>query len=223
MSECRQEQITCPHCQCNSPMTVWESINVTLDPEIKDQLLNGELFRWKCEICGSEAIVPFGTLYHDMTNKFMLFFSPWDDENTQPDESIDIPGKHLCKGYTFREVFGINHLREKIAIFEAQLNDIAVERMKFFLRLDVANEILPNDELYFLQVDTSAKLIEISGWERGAINFIRIRDGKESDVLSYKMEAYYDYLLAVKMDSRMCENQCSCVDENWMKTKLQTM
>lgn len=95
--------------------------------------------------------------------------------------------------------------------------------MKFFLRLDVANEILPNDELYFLQVDTSAKLIEISGWERGAINFIRIRDGKESDVLSYKMEAYYDYLLAVKMDSRMCENQCSCVDENWMKSKLQTM
>lgn len=64
MSESRTEQIKCPRCHYDSPMTVWNSINADLDPELKEKLLDGELYHWKCEVCGLEIDVPFGTLYH---------------------------------------------------------------------------------------------------------------------------------------------------------------
>ena len=80
MSECSKEQIKCPRCHYDSPMTVWDSINSDLNPELKEKLLDGELYHWKCEVCGLELDVPFGTLYHDMEHKFMLFFSPNGEE-----------------------------------------------------------------------------------------------------------------------------------------------
>lgn len=222
MSESSKVQVKCPRCHYDSPMTVWNSINVDLDPELKDKLLDGELYHWECEVCGLKVDVPFGTIYHDMEHKFMLFFSPWeDDENRYEELDLPIPSGVGFQGYTFRSVFGLNKLREKISILEAGLNDIAIERMKFFLRLDNKNGIYQNDALFFLGADTDPEIIRSSGCEHGAIKFLRIQDDKEPAKFSFKMEYYYDYLLAVNIDPRMNVAGCTCVDEGWMKKKLQ--
>ena len=137
MSEYSKEQIKCPRCHYDSPMTVWNSIIADLDPELKEKLLDGELYHWKCEVCGLEIDVPFETLYHDMEHRFILFFSPWNEEKNKYNEiEVSVPSGMEFKDYTFRSVFGINELREKISILESGINDIAVERMKFFLKLD---------------------------------------------------------------------------------------
>lgn len=222
MSKCSKEQVTCPRCHYDSPMTVWNSINADLDPELKEKLLDGELYHWKCEVCGLEIDVPFGTLYHDMEHKFMLFFSPCDeDENKYQEIEVLIPSGMGFKDYIFRSVFGMNELREKISILEAGLNDIAVERMKFFLKLDNTDGLYQEDALFFLGVDTDPDRIKSSGWERGAIKFLRLREGKEPEILPFPMEKYYDYLLAVIMDPRMKPAQCTCIDEEWIRMKLQ--
>lgn len=224
MSECSIEQVKCPRCHNNTPMTIWNSINADLNPELKEKLLNRELYHWKCEICGLELDVPFGTLYHDMKHKFMLFFSPWeDDENRYNELKISVPSRLEMGDYTFRSVFGMNELREKISILESGLNDIAIERMKFFLKLDDKNGLSSNDALFFLGVDTDPEKIKSSGWERGAIAFLRLREGKEPEVHPYPMELYYDYLLAVDIDPRMKVAQCTCVDEGWIRMRLQEM
>lgn len=209
MSECSKEQVTCPRCHYDSPMTVWNSINADLDPELKEKLLDGELYHWKCEVCGLEIDVPFGTLYHDMEHKFMLFFSPWKEgEDKYQEIEVPLPSGIGFKDYIFRSVFGMNELREKIRILEAGLNDVAVERMRFFLKLDNTDGLYQDDTLFFLGVDTDPEKIKSSGWERGAIKFLRLREGKEPEVLPFPMEKYYDYLLAVNMDPRMKPAQC---------------
>lgn len=173
MSECSKKQVKCPRCHYDSPMAVWNSINASLDPELKEKLLDGELYHWKCEVCGLEIDVPYRTLYHDVKHKFMLFFTPWEeDEDKYKEIEIPIPSGMEFKGYTFRSVFGINELREKISILESCLNDIAVERMKFFLKLDNKEGLFTDDDLFFLGVDTDPEKIKSSGWEWGAIKFL---------------------------------------------------
>lgn len=224
MSECRKEQITCPRCHYDSPMTMWGSINVDLDPELKEQLLSGDLFQWKCEVCGEECFVPYGTMYHDMTHKFMLFFDPWEDrENKYEEFEVPIPQEFGVSNYTFRSVFGINALREKIDIFEAGLNDIAIERMKVFLRLNPENEIRPTDAIYFHSIDKDPERMRKSGFERGAIVFAKVPKEGEPSAMGFRIEAYFDFLLAVEKDPRMQVKGCTCVDSNWMETKLRSL
>lgn len=222
MSECRTEQITCPRCHYDSSMTVWNSINVDLDPEIKEKFLDGDLFDWKCEVCGLETKVPFGTIYHDMEHRFMLLFDPWEDNReTSEAEEIEMPQGFNLPNYTFRWVYGMNSLREKINILAATLNDIAVERMKYFLRLDAENHIRNTDEFICAGIDNSVKAIETTGRERGAIIFIRFRENVEPKIMPFPMELYYDYLLATTIDPRMDTHGCLCVDSKWMSEQLQ--
>lgn len=223
MSECRNENIKCPRCGYESPMTIWNSINVDLDPELKEKLLSQELFEWKCEVCGLETHVHFGTIYHDMKHHFMLFFDPLDEDDREmkyKETEIPLPPGMISGDYVFRSVYGLNQLREKIAIFEAGLNDVAVERMKFFIKLNETKIMAPTDQLYFLEVDTDTEKIKSTGWERGAIKFVRVREGHEPDIHPYQMEVYYDYLLATDVDPRMKVNGCTCVDQEWLERKL---
>lgn len=223
MSECSKEQIKCPRCHYDSPMTVWNSINSDLNPELKEKLLDGELYHWKCEVCGLEIDVPFGTLYHDMEHKFMLFFSPNEDEEDKYKEiKIPLPSGLEFRKYTFRTVYGLDQLREKISILEFGLNDIAVERMKFFIRLG-DYDVLPHDKLFFLKVDSDPEEMKSFGFERGVIKFLCLREGKYPGIMPFPMEQYFDYLLTVDMDPRMRVDYCTCVDEGWMMMKLQNL
>jgi hypothetical protein len=58
--------ITCPTCQHQQAFTAWQSINVTLNPELKQKLLDRSLVTFHCEKCGQAAGVNQELLYHDM-------------------------------------------------------------------------------------------------------------------------------------------------------------
>lgn len=202
-------------------MQIWESINVDLDPELAEKFLKGELFPWKCEVCGEELMVPFGTIYHNMEHRFMLFFDPWED-NRKEAEAFDVsmPDGFNLPGYTFRTVYGINALKEKNNILSAGLNDIAVERMKTFIRLNPENSVRKSDLLICYGVDDSDEAKEKTGWQRGAILFVRLRENTEPKILPFNMDLYYDYKLAVEIDPRMAVKGCTCVDKEWMNRQL---
>jgi hypothetical protein len=48
---------------------VWDTVNVTLNPELKGQLLEGEPNCFTCRICGSSGWVLAPLLYHDMERR----------------------------------------------------------------------------------------------------------------------------------------------------------
>lgn len=78
MSLPRNEKITCPQCGKEAVVRIWSSVNVTLDPEMKEHVLDGSLFDWTCPVCGYQARLGYSLLYHDMEHHFMLEFSAED-------------------------------------------------------------------------------------------------------------------------------------------------
>jgi len=74
MSSFRNIKITCPVCKKEGTYTVWDSVNVDLDPELKPKVMDGSLFTWVCPNCKKSFNAPYSFLYHDMTHNFMVQF-----------------------------------------------------------------------------------------------------------------------------------------------------
>jgi len=77
MSLERNEWITCPKCNNRQQVTVWESLNVTLNPKLREGLLTGKVNSFQCEACGSAARIESPLLYHDMRRRFCVRFIPF--------------------------------------------------------------------------------------------------------------------------------------------------
>lgn len=149
MSKVHEETIICPNCKGKGKFDLWESMNVDLDPELRDKVFSDEAFIYTCPECGHHTGVPYGTLYHDMKHRFMLFFDFFkpDDFNYEHVEIPDMPG---TVDYTYRHVTGLWRLKEKILILEKGLNDVAIERMKYMIKHVLHPEMAEKDvELYF--------------------------------------------------------------------------
>ena len=94
MSSQREEEVDCPSCDHTQTVPVWDSVNVTIAPELKQRLFDGEINFFKCESCQYEAFISYPLLYHDMEQQFCVQFYPeeaLDDEEFY--DEFDINGK----------------------------------------------------------------------------------------------------------------------------------
>lgn len=151
MSKVHKEKIECIHCKAKRMFDIWDSMNVNLDPELREKVFNDEVFLYTCPKCDHQTVVPYGTLYHDVKHRFLLFFDFFnpDDFNYKP---IDVSNEPRVKNYTFRHVTSIWRLKEKIVILEKGLNDVAIERMKYKIKRDLCKTLHPpNFHLYNLK------------------------------------------------------------------------
>ena len=76
MSRANEAKLTCRQCGNKQMMSFWESINVDLDPPLRQKLFDGQLNVFRCEACGDEAIFAPPLLYHDMTRLFAVQYFP---------------------------------------------------------------------------------------------------------------------------------------------------
>jgi len=153
MSAPSEIEVTCSSCGTSQVTTIWASVNATNDPELKAQLLKGELCTFTCRHCGEQDHIAHDLLYNDTERKFMVFlaysgrdengrllalpnplqwarqvhsvysrFSPLTDEQWEA---------HISS-YKYRVVASYDELREKIRIFDDDLDDRHVEFVKGF-------------------------------------------------------------------------------------------
>ncbi len=73
MSKSHIYSFKCPKCNKKIPCVIYDSINVTLDPELKEKLLDTSLFHVTCPHCHKTFTHHYPFLYHDMEKKFMVF------------------------------------------------------------------------------------------------------------------------------------------------------
>jgi predicted RNA-binding Zn-ribbon protein involved in translation (DUF1610 family) len=78
MTKERMEEIDCPKCGEKQTETLWDTMNVTLNPELKEKLFQGEINRFRCKNCGNEAYISLPLLYHDMGKKYCVQYYPFD-------------------------------------------------------------------------------------------------------------------------------------------------
>ena len=129
MSRTINKEITCPACEEKAAAKMWTSINVTLDQQLKESVLDESLFTWTCPQCGSDALLSYPFLYHDMANKFMVYLVPGAKQESLNDAEAESRYPELG-GVTKRLAADLNELKEKILIFENGLDDRAVELTK---------------------------------------------------------------------------------------------
>ena len=49
---------------------------MSLNPDAKGKLMNGELTMFNCDVCGHRVEVVYPMLYHDMDHKLMIWMDP---------------------------------------------------------------------------------------------------------------------------------------------------
>jgi hypothetical protein len=170
MSRHEQVEVTCPECKARGPWTYHSSVNVTLDPKLKGEVLSQRIFNFTCPACRQSTPVHSPLLYHDMQQKLMVQVSP---KGLDFDgEAIDAPQRaggtavwQMILSITTRVVSTPNELVEKIKIFDAGLDDRVVECLKLSLKAK-QKEQFPG-ALYFNERRPD-----------GALGFVHINEGR---------------------------------------------
>lgn len=123
MSTKIQKDIVCPACGQTQKLEMYTSVNAEENPELRRDILRESMFDWECLHCGYTAQMAYPMIYHDPMNAFMICLRP----SGAVSGAEPIPAVRALKK---RSVKNPQELKEKILIFEAGLDDAAVELVK---------------------------------------------------------------------------------------------
>lgn len=76
MTQMESHKLNCPKCGHLQDTVVWTSLNVSLDPNLREKLFNGEINVFICEKCGNRAVINTALLYHDMDRQYCVQYYP---------------------------------------------------------------------------------------------------------------------------------------------------
>lgn len=136
MSRHRIVKVKCPKCGNKVSASIWDSVNVDLDPDEKPKVLDGTFFQVTCQDCHFVSNLNYPCLYHDMVNRIMVQYvlnvdeaqecmEMYDDIQRKFDNRLDV--------YRIRIVLSQRELLEKVRIFDAGYDDRVIEIMKIML------------------------------------------------------------------------------------------
>lgn len=214
MSSISTKPFTCSKCGYKGKIKMYDSVNVTLDPKLRERVLSGEIFGWTCPKCEEVLSVRHNLLYHDMHNEFQVYYSPTECEalNDMMNETLaKFPGMRK----TVRTVDSLNALREKIYIFEEGLNDIAIELSKVVIKYDKQNSINPKSELRFEKLIADGK-----DSYNGKLIFRQIIDGQpQKGMILFDKVNYDNFVTEVTTNNKFkMQKYCDTIDEKWILT-----
>ncbi len=150
MSIVKQALARCSRCGHEHEIPVYKSINTAEDPQMEARVLNGEVFMWTCPDCGCRNLVSYECLYHDPPKRRMFWLLPHEKVNPSEMEAIAAHARSLGN-YTLRLCSNLGELIEKILIFNAGLDDVAIEICKYVIRGEWAQQGQGSAPLHFHQ------------------------------------------------------------------------
>lgn len=142
MTKISTQVLICPNCQTKTTFKKYDSINATLEPKLKEQLLTGELFTFTCPDCQTKATVLYDLLYTDVKQKLLIQYVADEKNLAQARQNISqaLLAAHqlsdqdlLADGYEIRYTADPGALREKIMLRDEKIDDRIVELMKYIL------------------------------------------------------------------------------------------
>ena len=138
MSKIETHKRKCPTCGKEMEIILWDSINVSLSPELKDKVKDFSIFTAKCDRCGKSPVLEYKCMYHDMDKKLII----WSAQDANLEECIKSVQMFANNGYTIRFVSTNKALSEKVNIFESGLKDTAVAYYKGQIAQQLGDENL---------------------------------------------------------------------------------
>ena len=137
MSIPRKQTVSCPKCGKTIEFTMWQSINNEMSFAMPD-IISGKLFEVECKHCGLKTHIDYPILVNDMAHNVMIYYTHPD--GVEETEKALVSMNKLYKGRT-RIVTDQPTLREKVAIFNADLDDRVIELLKAIVMAQVEEQL----------------------------------------------------------------------------------
>ena len=181
----------CMHCNNAQNFTVYPSVNVSLNPELRQKVLDHDLTVFTCAACGEMTNVEYSFVYHDMDNKYWFWCTFQDDANPPPDldeacATIGPEAKGIYQDYHCRVVRNRFELADKVGLFEDGLDDRVMEIIKVYC-------LVAREEL----IGEHAKLLHYVGRLGEKLQFLSIGN-TDSELITLGPDSYrnlYDKFL----------------------------
>lgn len=127
MSRKEKTNLICEKCGKEFFAERYDSINVTLDPELRKKFLSNELYLFKCPHCGNVHYKPYPVLYHDMEHKFMVQGGTYKDifgfvESLAIKNDFEDMIKNITAGYIYTGALTPVSAIEKVIALENNLD-----------------------------------------------------------------------------------------------------
>ncbi len=150
MAQTKDYGIRCPKCSHEQQAALFDAINVTEEPALREALMHNQLNAVTCAGCGFSFQVHKPLLYHDARCKFMLYWLPVPDGAEEAGEQQfagvllqlsaqageqKLPPVHL--------VFNRTELIERIFLLEARLDERLIEYVKHMMYLNNTGKLDP--------------------------------------------------------------------------------
>ena len=171
MSRKTNIEVTCPACSTKYEVSIWQSINTTLDPEMKQAVRNRSAFQYTCPECGNQTYLSYGFLYHQMEDRILIYLASNEADAEDmykmlTDTDTFGPESFVNQDYLIRILMSDNQFREKLFIFDAGLDDRIIEIYKMLIlaifQKDSGEESNYDQiELYFYTDDDGKHYIHI--------------------------------------------------------------
>lgn len=211
MSKCDTTEIKCKYCGEIGTFRYWGSVNTVLNPELKQAVRTGELFKYECPKCRKTSMVHYEFLYHQMEDSFIIFHAENREHAQLWLNSLNESMNHEKMGnlfkatsgkYVFRAVKSLSELNEKIEIFEAGLDDRIIELVKIFALQFYMNEN-PKSEVegvYYTPYEDDKKILVFmnKGKAIGAAEL-------DSKLYNFVKESFIDERPPIQEDDRIID------------------
>ena len=146
-----------------------QSVNTAENPDLKEEVCSGRLFVWTCPDCGAANLAKWPFLYHDPSQNLILWLSDGRAE-TESQMVRTIASEEGLEAYTCRIVDTPGDLVEKISIFDAGLDDVAMELCKFVTRQELDKDVA----LRFYRIEGPDHDITLAYPENGQMQMVQI-------------------------------------------------
>ncbi len=215
------ESTLCPECGHRSEHTVWETINIYQNPELKPMLQSDHFYNYTCPICGRIIYSSDAFEYCDPLHRYLIKFNPvCYDVNVNKYALVGrLKYTSFEENYSLRYVDRISSFREKLAILDAGFNDIAIAMLKYLLKY----KLFPmefKDSYDFLFVKRFRPNDDLMGKDK--LIFTRKYYGFNAIVkFKVEMDLYNEALNAIQEDLRFKDKGFLCAEEEWVKMLLE--
>lgn len=158
----KSSQLTCPLCEKKADLDPYPVVDARAHPELKEEILSGEFFRWKCPNCGRRMKIHRQVFYFDREKRFMVCMVPGFHEECLLEERWEQQYPEF-ESFVKRVVADINPLKEKILILENGIDDQAIELCKLAISGVVRKKYeKPIRAIYFTRFDAEDGMIGFS-------------------------------------------------------------
>lgn len=158
----------CRRCGAEEEIPAWNIINAQENPELRAELLEGKLFLWTCPRCGADNLIKYPLLYHDPSQKLLLWLTDGVPE-VEARMAETIASEEGLQDYSARIVDTPGEMMEKIKIAEAGLDDVAMEICKYVTAQEMGK---PDADFKFFRLEGADRRILLTYPESGEMQVV---------------------------------------------------